>query len=459
MTKAKKDNIDNVSATETKDTTISTPVTETPVSVEEEKISLNKEIELETKIKELTTELNKINSQQKQLMLATRLNTIKELEIQNKEHIKYANQKIIKDLVHTLLNFQRALNFKTDNAAVQNFLVGFKFIYEELIKALGKEGLKEITAKVGDQFNSHQHEAVEIINDNTNNAYQNVKNNTIVEVIANGYELHNRVISTTKVKVFQTKEEKTETKKLRSENIMSTNKTTNKEIILGIDLGTTNSCVAVMEGDKPKVIENAEGGRTTPSVVAYKDGQIMVGEVAKRQAITDPDNTVSSIKRIMGTKETVKAATKTRKPEEVSAEILRTIKTFAESKLGKKISKAVITVPAYFNNEQREATKNAGIIAGLKVERIINEPTAAAIAYGLDKQDKDHKILVFDLGGGTFDVSVLELAGGTFEVLSTSGDNKLGGDDFDDLIVQHLVSEFKKSNGVDLSKIKWQCNV
>ncbi|WP_338962336.1 MULTISPECIES: nucleotide exchange factor GrpE [unclassified Spiroplasma] len=213
MTKAKKDNIDNVSATETKDTTISTPVTETPVSVEEEKISLNKEIELETKIKELTTELNKINSQQKQLMLATRLNTIKELEIQNKEHIKYANQKIIKDLVHTLLNFQRALNFKTDNAAVQNFLVGFKFIYEELIKALGKEGLKEITAKVGDQFNSHQHEAVEIINDNTNNAYQNVKNNTIVEVIANGYELYNRVISTTKVKVFQTKEEKTETKK------------------------------------------------------------------------------------------------------------------------------------------------------------------------------------------------------------------------------------------------------
>lgn len=213
MTKAKKDNIDNVSVTETKDTTISIPVTETPVSVEEEKISLNKEIELETKIKELTTELNKINSQQKQLMLATRLNTIKELEIQNKEHIKYANQKIIKDLVHTLLNFQRALNFKTDNAAVQNFLVGFKFIYEELIKALGKEGLKEITAKVGDQFNSHQHEAVEIINDNTNNVYQNVKNNTIVEVIANGYELHNRVISTTKVKVFQTKEEKTETKK------------------------------------------------------------------------------------------------------------------------------------------------------------------------------------------------------------------------------------------------------
>ncbi len=235
---------------------------------------------------------------------------------------------------------------------------------------------------------------------------------------------------------------------------MATNKTTNKEIILGIDLGTTNSCVAVMEGDKPKVIENAEGGRTTPSVIAYKDGQIMVGEVAKRQAITDPDNTVSSIKRIMGTKDTVTAGGKTRKPEEVSAEILRTIKTFAEAKLGKKISKAVITVPAYFNNEQREATKNAGIIAGLKVERIINEPTAAAIAYGLDKQNKEHKILVFDLGGGTFDVSVLELAGGTFEVLATSGDNKLGGDDFDDLIVKYLVTEFKKSNGVDLSKDK-----
>lgn len=228
----------------------------------------------------------------------------------------------------------------------------------------------------------------------------------------------------------------------------------NKEIILGIDLGTTNSCVAVMEGAKPKVIENAEGARTTPSVVAYKDGQIMIGDVAKRQAITDPDNTVSSIKRIMGTKQTVKAAGKTRKPEEVSAEILRSIKSFAEAKLGKKISKAVITVPAYFNNEEREATKNAGTIAGLEVVRIINEPTAAAIAYGLDKQDKEHKILVFDLGGGTFDVSILDLDNGTFEVLSTSGDKQLGGDDFDDLIVKHLVKNFKASSGVDLSKDK-----
>ncbi|WP_425381571.1 nucleotide exchange factor GrpE [Spiroplasma endosymbiont of Polydrusus pterygomalis] len=211
MTKSKKDKKDKLSAAENKDTT--TPVTETPVSVEEKKMPSSKEIELETKIKALQAEIDKINSQQKQLMLATRLNTIKELEIQNKEHIKYANQKIIKDLVHTLLNFQRALNFKTDNSAVENFLVGFKFIYEELIKALGKEGLKEISAKIGDEFNSHRHEAVEIINDNINNDYQNVKNNTIVEVIANGYELHNRVISTIKVKVFQTKTEKTETNK------------------------------------------------------------------------------------------------------------------------------------------------------------------------------------------------------------------------------------------------------
>lgn len=212
MIKSKKDKID-ISLTENKDTTTTTPVTETPVSVEEQSIPLNKEIELETKIKELKAEIDKINGQQKQLMLATRLNTIKELEIQNKEHTKYANQKIIKDLVHTLLNFQRALNFKTDNAAVENFLVGFKFIYEELIKALGKEGLKEISAKIGDEFNSHQHEAVEIISDNTNNVYQNVKNNTIIEVIANGYELHSRIISTIKVKVFQTKEEKKQANK------------------------------------------------------------------------------------------------------------------------------------------------------------------------------------------------------------------------------------------------------
>lgn len=210
MTKSKKEKPEDLTAKTNKATSTPTPVTETPVSAEAEKIPLNKEIELETKIKELTAEIEKINGQQKQLMLATRLNTIKELEIQNKEHTKYANQKIIKDLVHTLLNFQRALNFKTDNPAVQNFLVGFKFIYEELIKALGKEGLKEITAKVGDKFNSHQHEAVEIINDNSNNEYKDAKNDTIIEVIANGYELHNRVISTIKVKIFQTKDKNTE---------------------------------------------------------------------------------------------------------------------------------------------------------------------------------------------------------------------------------------------------------
>ena len=209
MTKSKKEKPEDLTAKATNASSTTTPVTETPVSAEAEKMPLNKEIELETKIKALTAEIEKINSQQKQLMLATRLNTIKELEIQNKEHTKYANQKIIKDLVHTLLNFQRALNFKTDNPAVQNFLVGFKFIYEELIKALGKEGLKEITAKVGDKFNSHQHEAVEIINDNSNE-YQDAKNDTIVEVIANGYELHNRVISTIKVKIFQTKDKNTE---------------------------------------------------------------------------------------------------------------------------------------------------------------------------------------------------------------------------------------------------------
>jgi len=228
-----------------------------------------------------------------------------------------------------------------------------------------------------------------------------------------------------------------------------------KEVIIGIDLGTTNSCVAVMEGDKPKVIENAEGLRTTPSVVAYdKSNQILVGEVAKRQAITNPDDTISSIKREMGTNKKMKIAGKELTPQQISAEILRSIKTFTQAKLGKKISKAVITVPAYFNDQQRQATKDAGEIAGLEVVRIINEPTAAAIAYGLDKQDKEHTILVFDLGGGTFDVSILELADGTFQVKSTSGDNHLGGDDFDNVIVKHLIKNFLATNGVDLSKDK-----
>ena len=224
--------------------------------------------------------------------------------------------------------------------------------------------------------------------------------------------------------------------------------------IIGIDLGTTNSCVAVLEGGEPKVIANAEGNRTTPSVVAFKGEETMVGETAKRQAVTNVKNTISSIKRKMGTKEKVEANGKNYTPEEISAMILTKLKTDAEAYLGDKVTKAVITVPAYFNDAQRQATKNAGKIAGLEVERIINEPTAAALAYGLDKQDKLQTILVYDLGGGTFDVSILELGDGVFEVKATSGNNHLGGDDFDAKISDYLVEEFKKEHGVDLSKDK-----
>ncbi|KGR90706.1 molecular chaperone DnaK [Ureibacillus massiliensis 4400831 = CIP 108448 = CCUG 49529] len=223
--------------------------------------------------------------------------------------------------------------------------------------------------------------------------------------------------------------------------------------IIGIDLGTTNSCVAVLEGGEPKVIPNPEGNRTTPSAVSFKNGERQVGEVAKRQSITNP-NTILSIKSKMGTNEKVKIEDKEYTPQEVSAMILQYIKGYAEEYLGETVTKAVITVPAYFNDAQRQATKDAGKIAGLEVERIINEPTAAALAYGLDKQDQDQKILVFDLGGGTFDVSILELGDGVFEVLATAGDNKLGGDDFDQKIIDYLVEEFKKENGIDLSKDK-----
>lgn len=223
--------------------------------------------------------------------------------------------------------------------------------------------------------------------------------------------------------------------------------------IIGIDLGTTNSCVAVLEGGEAKVITNPEGERTTPSVVAFKNGERIVGAAAKRQALTNP-NTVSSIKRLMGTAKKVEAEGKKYSPEEISAMILSYIKDYAESYLGETVNKAVITVPAYFNDAQRQATKNAGKIAGLEVERIINEPTAAALAYGLDKQDKNQTILVYDLGGGTFDVSILELGDGVFEVKSTSGNTHLGGDDFDNRIMDYLVKEFKKENGVDLSKDK-----
>ena len=223
--------------------------------------------------------------------------------------------------------------------------------------------------------------------------------------------------------------------------------------IIGIDLGTTYSAVAVLEGGEAKIIPNPEGNRTTPSVVAFKGDEIQVGEVAKRQAITNP-NTVISIKRHMGRDYKVEVNGKKYSPQEISAMILQNLKATAESYLGEKVTKAVITVPAYFNDAQRQATKDAGKIAGLEVERIINEPTAAALAYGLDKTDIDQKVLVFDLGGGTFDVSILELGDGVFEVLSTSGDNLLGGDDFDQAIIDYLVDEFKKEQGIDLSKDK-----
>ena len=222
--------------------------------------------------------------------------------------------------------------------------------------------------------------------------------------------------------------------------------------IIGIDLGTTNSCVSVLEAGEAKVIPNPEGGRTTPSVVSFKKGEKIVGEAAKRQALTNP-NTVSSIKRLMGTNEKVELEGKKYTPEEISAMILGYLKEYAERYLGEKVDKAVITVPAYFNDAQRQATKNAGKIAGLQVERIINEPTAAALAYGLEK-DHSGTILVYDLGGGTFDVSILELGDGVFEVKSSAGNGHLGGDDFDNRIVEYLVSEFKKENGVDLSKDK-----
>jgi len=224
--------------------------------------------------------------------------------------------------------------------------------------------------------------------------------------------------------------------------------------IIGIDLGTTNSCVSILEGGEPHVIVNPEGARTTPSVVLIKDGAETVGEVAKRGAISNPNNTIYSIKRKMGTNEKVEIDGKKYTPEEISAKILMKLKSDAEAYLGEKVTRAVITVPAYFNDAERQATKNAGKIAGLEVERIINEPTAAALAYGIDKQDKTQTILVYDLGGGTFDVSILELGDGVFEVKSTSGNNHLGGDDFDNAIIDFLVDTFKSENGIDLSKDK-----
>ena len=246
-------------------------------------------------------------------------------------------------------------------------------------------------------------------------------------------------------KKYQKRRKKLRKKKLKEIKHMSK--------IIGIDLGTTNSAVAVLEGTEPKIIANPEGNRTTPSVVSFKNGEIIVGDAAKRQAVTNPD-TVISIKSKMGTSEKVSANGKEYTPQEISAMILQYLKGYAEEYLGEKVTKAVITVPAYFNDAQRQATKDAGKIAGLEVERIVNEPTAAALAYGLDKTDKEEKILVFDLGGGTFDVSILELGDGVFDVLATAGDNKLGGDDFDQKIIDYMVEEFKKENGIDLSTDK-----
>jgi molecular chaperone DnaK len=223
--------------------------------------------------------------------------------------------------------------------------------------------------------------------------------------------------------------------------------------IIGIDLGTTNSCVAVMENGEVKVITNPEGNRTTPSVVAFKNGEKIVGDAAKRQVVTNKDS-ILSIKRKMGTNQTVTLEGKSYTPQQISAMILQYMKSYAEAYLGEPVTRAVITVPAYFNDAQRQATKDAGKIAGLEVERIINEPTAAALAFGIDKTDKEQKVLVFDLGGGTFDVSVLELADGTFEVLATAGDNVLGGDDWDNVVVDWLVTNFKKDNGIDLKNDK-----
>jgi molecular chaperone DnaK len=223
--------------------------------------------------------------------------------------------------------------------------------------------------------------------------------------------------------------------------------------IIGIDLGTTNSCVAVMEGGESTIITNSEGKRTTPSVVAFtKDGERLVGETAKRQAVTNPDNTVESIKRHMGTDHKVKIQGKEYTPQDISAFILQKLKADAESYLGEKVEEAVITVPAYFTDSQRQATKDAGKIAGLTVKRIINEPTAASLAYGIDKEEEMQTIMVYDLGGGTFDVSILEIGEGVFEVKATNGNNHLGGDDFDKVLVDHIAEEFKKENGVDLRK-------
>ena len=338
-------------------------------------------------------------------------NLKKRLQREHENQVKYAMQNFIEELLPVIDNFERSLNVTTDSDEVKNYMKGMEMIHKQLMAILEKNGVQVIEAK-GKPFDPNLHQAVmtEHVDDQ--------EDGIVLEELQKGYTLKGM---------------------------------SNK--IIGIDLGTTNSCVSVMENGEAKVIANPEGSRTTPSVVAFKNGEIIVGEAAKRQAITNPD-TVSSIKRHMGTNYKVHVNGKDYTPEEISAMILQNLKATAEAYLGEKVDKAVITVPAYFNDAQRQATKDAGKIAGLDVQRIINEPTAAALAFGIDKIDKEQKVLVYDLGGGTFDVSILDLADGTFEVLATAGNNHLGGDDFDKKIMDWMVAEFKKDQGIDLSNDK-----
>ncbi|KAI4453507.1 heat shock protein 70kda [Holotrichia oblita] len=300
-----------------------------------------------------------------------------------------------------------------------NIQDGVKMIYRQLNDVLTSFGVTEIPA-LGEMFDPELHNAIMTVK-----VKDKEKSGTIVEILQKGYIMGEREIE-------------------------SMGK------VIGIDLGTTNSCVAVMEGGEPTVIPNAEGNRTTPSVIGFaKDGERLVGQVAKRQAVANADKTIISIKRDMGTNKKVKIDKKEYSPQELSAMILTKLKTDAEAYLGEKITQAVITVPAYFTDSQRQATKDAGRIAGLEVLRIINEPTAAALAYGLNKSEgENQKILIYDLGGGTFDVSILEIGDGVFEVIATAGDNKLGGDDFDNKIIEYVIDLFKKDNGIDLLQDK-----
>ena len=352
---------------------------------------------------------------------------------QEKEQLAgYVKGDVLTDLLPVLDNFERAVQSPAEGEA-KVFLDGFIMIHQNLMAMLSKHGLAIIEA-VGQPFDPNFHQAIMRV---PSDEYES---DTVCEVLQTGYTVDGRCIRPAMVKVVE------QIIKFQEVYIMAK--------VIGIDLGTTNSCVAVMEGGEPTVITNQEGARTTPSVVGFaKNGERLVGQLAKRQAVSNPENTIISIKRHMGTDYKVTVEGKSYTPQEISAMILQKIKADAEAYLGEPVKQAVITVPAYFTDAQRQATKDAGAIAGLEVLRIINEPTAAALAYGVDK-DEDGKVLVFDLGGGTFDVSILELGDGVFEVLATSGNNHLGGDDFDQRIMNYLIEEFKKETGIDLSNDK-----